>query len=181
MAYRDRVLTIVTAAAWILLAAGPASALLGDLRLVTGTIALWPQDVDGYRVAVVDGDDADRYFVRVTPATAQRDVAPGVRVAIVGREGPVPTDITAVNIQPRASLTTSRRMGPWRTVTGVIESVAASSAVMSSADGRFVVDMSALAGSSVPVAAGDRVTIVGLAQGDGRLAARGIARDVTPR
>jgi hypothetical protein len=173
---------LLAAAALIGLSAAPARALLGDMRMVTGTLALWPQEIDGYRVAVVDGDDADRYFVRVTPTTAlARDVAPGVRVAVVGREGPVATEITADSIQPRVALAVVRQHGPWRLVTGIVESVSGSTVTLRSDQGRLFVDMSGVGASSVPVAAGDRVTVVGLTQGSAWLAARGIARDVTPR
>jgi hypothetical protein len=173
---------IVAAAAWLGLSAAPASALLGDLRLVTGTVALWPDSVDGTRVAVVDGDDADRYFVRVPAYTASPlNVGPGARVAIIGHEGAAPRELTALSIQDRAALGAGRARGPWRTITGVVESASAATVTLQGPQGRVTVDMSALGPASVPVVAGDRVTVVGLTQGEGRLAARGIARDTTPR
>jgi hypothetical protein len=161
--------------------AAPASALLGDFRLVTGTLTLWPGDLDGFRVALVQGDDADRYFVRVTPGTVvSAGVAPGAAVAIVGQEGPVSTELTAVSIQPRAALDAGRQMGPWRMLSGVIQSVTGTIAVLGTSAGLFTVDLSGLGPSAVTIAPGRHVTVVGLVPAPGRLAARGIAGDVTP-
>jgi hypothetical protein len=174
------VAALVIAVALVAVAA-PASALLGDFRLVTGTVMLWPGDADGFRVALVQGDDADRYFVRVTPNTVLAGgVAPGVSVAVVGQEGPVPTELTAVSIQPRAALGAGRQMGAWRMVSGVIQSVTGSAAVLGTPAGTFAVDISGLGPSAVTIAPGRHVTIVGLVPAPGRLIARGIAGDVSP-
>ena len=176
------IVAVLLVASAVGLAATPASAMLGDYRLITGTLTLWPHDMDGHRVAVVDGDDADRYFVRITPATAtQADLASGARVAVVGREGPLSTQITADSIQSRAMLTAARPRGSWRTITGIVESATPSMLVMRSGQGRLEVDLTTLGPSSVTVSTGDRVTVVGQARGDGKLAAQGIARDITPR
>lgn len=170
-----RVLPAIALGAALAAVAAPAEALLGDFRLVTGTVMLWPADADGFRVAVVEGDDGDRYFVRATPFTAlPADVGPGARVAVVGREGVVGTELTATSIHPHAALGPGRRLGAWRTVSGVIESVAGASLVLQTASGRIMVDTSALGAAAVPIAPGRHVTIVGVADPSGRLVARGI-------
>jgi hypothetical protein len=171
-----RVAVTVALVAALAAMAAPASALLGDYRLVTGTVTLWPGDADGFRVAVVEGDDGDRYFVRATPFTAlPADLGPGARVAVVGREGVVGTELTASSIHPHATLSPGRQLGAWRTVRGLIESVAGASAVLQSASGRIVVDTSALGTPAVPIAPGRYVTIVGVTDPSGRLLARGVA------
>ena len=181
--------TLVLGERWIILAlaslgaallvlgfAASAGAYPGDYRLVQGQIVVWPDEQDGSRVAVVRGsDDGDLYFIRVPAGTSGATLlGPGQRVAIVGRADMSRNEIVALSMRPTPGVLRDATPN-WRVVTGIVESVSGSTAVISGRSGQWTVDLSPLDGID-RVTRGEQVTIVGRTDG-GRLVASGIARD----
>ena len=90
------------------------------------------------------------------------------------RDGETRNEIAALSMRPAPSVVSDATPN-WRGVTGIIESVSGSTAVISGRRGQWTVDLSPLAGTD-QVRRGQQVTIVGQTDG-GRLVASGIARD----
>ena len=149
----------------------------GDYRLLEGQIVVWPDESAASRVAVVRGrDDGQLYFVRVPAGTSgATGLTSGRSVAIIGREEMTAGEIAAVSMRP-TTVSMSRDATPgWRVVTGTVESVSGSTAILSGRSGRWTVDVSGLNGAD-QVRRGEEVTVVGRIDGN-RLVASGIARD----
>ena len=128
------------AVALTLVLATSAHAVVGEQRLLQGTIVVWPQEPFAYGVALVQGDDGGRYFVRFTPVTSSPlGLGQGDAVNIVGRETYDPAQIDALTVARRMPAATEG----WRTLTGTIDSTSGSTLVLKIPAGqRIAVDMS---------------------------------------
>ena len=185
-----RLQTLILGESWIVLAlaclgavamvlgmARTAGSYPGDYRLLEGQIVVWPDESTASRVVVVRGrEDGQLYFVRVPAGTSgATGLTSGRSVAIVGREETTAGEIFAISMRPTTVSTSSDATPGWRVVTGTVESVSGSTAILSGRTGRWAVDVSAL-NAADQVRRGEEVTVVGRVDGS-RLIASGIARD----
>lgn len=157
-------------------ACGAASAAFNDFRMVTGRILIWPPEQYGERVAVIEGEDGARYFVRFTPATTGvAGLEAGDGVTVIGREGAEFHTLWAVSAHEAAPGRAHARYPGWRTVRGVVQSRSGTDLVLVTDDGRSVI----VDASAVPdlgdVGPGRSVTVVGTVKAGAVLAARGVA------
>jgi hypothetical protein len=168
--------TVATAVMLTLCLAGAPSAGVGDYRLVQGRIALWPPEPFAYGVAVLQTDNGQPFFVDFTPVTAGAiGLQPGDVVAVVGRESPQPDRITALTVERRASMSATATPG-WQTVTGTVESVSGSTAIMRLADDRRIaLDLSQMAGDRIRAQRGQELTVTGVLLTPTLISARGLA------
>lgn len=152
------------------------SAGVGDYRLLQGRIAVWPPEPFAYGVAVLQTDNGQPYFVEFTPVTAGvNGLRPGDNVAVVGREGPQPDRIAALTVERRPSASASATPG-WQTVSGTVESVSGSTAIMRLADGRRIaLDLAPVASDRIRVEAGQGLTVTGVLLTPTLISARGLA------
>ncbi len=148
---------------------------VGDYRLVQGRITVWPPEPFAYGVAAVQTESASQpYFVEFTPATA---LPPGLQagdlVAVVGREGATADRLTAVTVERRGPASAT---AGWQTVSGGVESVSGSTAVMRLADGRRIaVDLSDMNADFIRVQRGQDLTVTGLVMSPTLIRVRGMA------
>jgi hypothetical protein len=175
----------LTTLAVVLLAAGTASAVPGEQRLLTGTL-VWPGVIgpaagmlpEGF--VVVQGDDGRHYFVDVAVAFQRRpvEVRAGERVAIVGVEGARPQMLMAITLDrvdaglpdvappPAASPPTGPVVPPAdeprdRPLSGHVDEIAGSSMTLRTADGIWTVDLSRVRPALDVLRPGDEVMIFG--------------------
>ncbi len=71
----------------------------GDYHLLSGTL-VWPQVLMTERLAVVRGDDGITYFAELGSPEGLPHVKAGDRVAVVGREGIEPGQLTTATVTP---------------------------------------------------------------------------------
>jgi len=168
---------VAAAAALVLALVLPTAAFAapGDYRLVQGRITVWPPEPFAYGVAAVQTDSAPQpSFVEFTPATA---LPPGLQagdlVAVVGREGVTPDRVMAVTVERRGP---SSGTPGWQTVSGGVESVSGSTAVMRLADGRRIaIDLSDMTADFIRVHRGQELTVTGLVMSPTLIRVRGMA------